>query len=357
MTTQVIIIGKGLASLALSFLLSKKQIPHVVLGRREKGPLLALGETLPPSALPLLQSMGLLSVFEKTALRKTTGYHSCWGSSIVTDHNFYFNRPIQHGLKLNKAALQLELEEIQQAYIHHFERGISTTLEDHPRVILDGASTIASQLIVDATGRKRHLCKSYGIEQIEEDELMAFSCHQKVVKLPRLPHGVYVEPFEKGWGIVSQLNEEQQVMTLFTHKAESVSFSDFANWKGILANTIHLKEYLDQRPPDKVIGAKANTSRPLQCAGENWLAIGDAAMAFDPLSSHGITSAVYTASQAASAIESRLGDSESPAFKDYDLQLKKIYSAYYEQKLQLYRQETRWKDSGFWAEMRRERIV
>lgn len=357
MTTQVIIIGKGLAGLALSFLLSKKQIPHVVLGRKEKGPLLALGETLPPSALPLLQSTGLLSVFEKTALRKTTGYHSCWGSPITTDHNFYFNRPIQHGLKLNKASLLLALEEMQQLHVDHFERSISTTIEDCPRVVLDGEKTIESQLIVDATGRKRQLCKSLGIGQIEEDELMAFSCHQKLVKLPRLPHGVFVEPFEKGWGIVSQLSDEQQVMTLFTHKGEAASFSDFANWKDILENTVHLKEFLDDRPPHKVIGAKANTSRPIQCAGANWLAIGDAAMAFDPLSSHGITSAVYTASQAAKAIESRLDDAASPAFMDYDVQLKKIYAAYYEQKLQLYRQETRWKDSGFWAEMRRESVV
>lgn len=340
-----------MAGLVLSFLLSKKQIPHVLVGRQEKGPLLALGETLPPSALPMLQSMALLPLFEKTALRKTTGYHSFWGRAAVSDHNFYFNRPFQHGLKLNKAALLQVLEEKQMAHIQHYERSISISLDGNPNATLDGITTLEAKLIVDATGRKRQLCKSLDIEQIEGDDLMAFSCHQKLVKLERLPHGVYVEAFEKGWGIVSQLDEERQVMSLFTRKEFAQEFSDFANWEVLLKDTLHLKHYLGDTPLNKLVGARANTSRPVKSAGPQWLAIGDAAMAFDPLSSHGITSGVYTALQAVGVIEAQLQDASSQAFSAYDAQLKKIYSAYYKQKLERYRQEQRWKEAPFWQAM------
>ena len=64
MDTEVIVAGRGIAGLVVSLLLKRKGIPHLVLDRRTSRKQLALGETLPPSALPLLQSLGLLDLFE-----------------------------------------------------------------------------------------------------------------------------------------------------------------------------------------------------------------------------------------------------------------------------------------------------
>ena len=72
--TDVIIVGSGIAGLVLSVLLKRKQIPHVVLDRVHKQKVMALAETLPPSAMPFLEELELLSLFQEAAIRKTYGY-------------------------------------------------------------------------------------------------------------------------------------------------------------------------------------------------------------------------------------------------------------------------------------------
>lgn len=338
----------------MSFLLRQRQIPHILLGRVEKQSPLALGETLPPSALPLLQSLGLLSLFETHALKKTTGYHSAWGSSHVMDHNFYFNRPFQHGLKLNKVQLLLALEELQKEQIYQFKRLLAINEEaDGVSVTIDDGTEIFAKFLVDATGRKRVVGKALDIAQKEYDQLMAFSTHLPRVRLSKLPHGVFVESFESGWGIVSELSEQTSVMTLYTTKSHKAKpdFMNYDCWSGLLEDTECLKSFLSPVEDIKVMGGNANTTCLSSCAGNNWLAIGDAAMAFDPLSSHGITSGIYTAGQAMDAIGKRLEGDIADALSVYAERLEKIFGGYLEQKRQLYAQERRWGTSEFWQEM------
>ncbi len=142
MKTDILIIGKGITGLVMSFLLSKKGIAHKLIAREEKLRPLALGETLPPSALPLLNSLGLLEMFEEGAIKRTTGYHSCWGTDGVTDHNFFSNRPFQYGLKLNKEKLTQLLEEQQKAHIVYFKQSISVAIEDEQEVMMNLADIL-----------------------------------------------------------------------------------------------------------------------------------------------------------------------------------------------------------------------
>ena len=339
----------------MSFLLSKKGIAHKLIAREEKLRPLALGETLPPSALPLLNSLGLLEMFEEGAIKRTTGYLSCWGTDGVTDHNFFSNRPFQYGLKLNKEKLTQLLEEQQKAHIVYFKQSISVAIEGEQevKVMLDNAEVLNASYLVDATGRKRVLSKELTIPELSFDNLTALTCHLPQMKISGLPHGVYIETFEKGWGIVSALSEAENVMTLYTTKEEVAKsgFADYSNWSEILNNTNHLKLYLSPQTDLKVIGGKANSSRLSSIAGKNWLAIGDAAMAFDPLSSHGITSGVYTASRAVEVIEADLNEKESGAMQAYADQLCAIFNTYQQQKQSLYRQEQSWSESPFWQKM------
>ena len=76
--TDVIILGKGIAALTLAALLQRKKIDYVIVDRLEERKQFAYGETLPPSAMPLLYQLDLLNLFEENSYRKTYGYHSCW---------------------------------------------------------------------------------------------------------------------------------------------------------------------------------------------------------------------------------------------------------------------------------------
>jgi flavin-dependent dehydrogenase len=92
---------------------------------------------------------------------------------------------------------------------------------------------------------------------------------------------------------------------------------------------------------------QANSSRLDSIAGEGWLAVGDAAAAFDPLSSYGITSAMGGGFYAASAIlDSFAGDARAPL--SYQKLVVEAYAHYLAMHYEHYSLERRWPNETFW---------
>ena len=352
MDTDVIIAGKGIAGLVVSLLLKRKGIPHLVLDRRTARKQFALGETLPPSALRLLQSLRLLDLFESNSLHRTYGYHSAWGSAAIADHNFFFHSPFQHGLKINKQSLEQDLERLTSENILRFEKMIAIRLEEQGVAVeLQDGIVVSGRCIVDATGRNRSLLKLLGITSEEHDQLTAYSCHLPRREHPKIKHGVFVESFEHGWGIVSQLSDEMQVMSLFSRPRVGIQreLKDYSCWPEILFGAMYLQNFLTTGNDIRVVGGDAGSSRATQLAGKCWLATGDAAIAFDPLSSHGITNAVYTAHRAVEAIVLHLSDPDEKHFREYAESLSAIFSTYLGTRYELYQRERRWPEAVFWT--------
>jgi flavin-dependent dehydrogenase len=298
------------------------------------------GETLPPSALPLLQRLDLLQLFEENSYRKTFGYHSCWGNDQVTNLNFYHHHPFKNGLKIDKQKILNALQETSQPKIIPYDHSASISSENTgaQSILLDEKIEVQGKLFVDATGRKRALLKKFNIDSVAFDSLISFSCHLPKIKHPKLVHEVYVESFEQGWGIVSALNEAQNVFSVFTNKGSEIhkQLGRYENWRSVLSNTKYLKDFLVDKIHPKVIGGNSNSSKPQRVTGKNWLALGDAAMSYDPLSSHGITNAVYTAMIATESIKQKLIDNDSNALKIYEDTINQIFDQYLSSKNQLY---------------------
>ncbi|QHI35576.1 Putative FAD-dependent oxidoreductase LodB [Kordia antarctica] len=354
MKKEVIIIGNGIAGVTLAVLLQRKNIPFVLLYREEEKLPFALGETLPPSAMSLLNELELLSLFEENAYRKTYGYHSMWGSSRVTDMNFYHQNPYKNGLKINKHQTLEKLRETIKDNMVSYRKGFEIIHEEHGNTVVlaknEGVKIIQGKILIDATGRNRAVLQKLKIESVIHDELVAVSCHIPKIKHPKLTHEVYVESFKDGWGIVSALSETENICTIFTNKGNEIlaKLKDISQWKSTLAETVYLKDFLTENTEAKIKGGNANSSVANQLAGTNWLALGDAAMSFDPLSSHGITNAMYTSAKALEAIEKKLNFADVEAFPEYDSTMKIIFQQYLQSKNRLYQQEIRWKDVEFW---------
>lgn len=346
--TDVTILGKGFAGLILSLILKRKGVPHVLLDRQDKRPAVALGETLPPSALGLLASLDLLEIFEAHALQKTYGYHSVWGAPRRVDNHFFHHNPYKYGLKLDRPRILAALQALVPGRVMAFEQ-LCEVRPGRLVVTRDGKQVrLNSKLLVDATGRKRALLKHLGVGAEARDDLIAFSCHQPRVKLASVVHGVLVEAFSAGWGIVSALDADTQVMSLYTRSghAGASRLRDPAQWEAVLAGTHLLKQYWT-KGDFRVRGGDANSSRAIRMTGADWLAVGDAAMAYDPLSSHGISNAIYGATRAGEAIVAHLAGAKGK-LEAYEALLGRIFETYLGQQVQLYRQEKRWPDSAFW---------
>lgn len=355
METDVIIVGKGISGLILSILLKQKNIDHVVLDRVAKRKTMEFPETLPPSALVLINSLGLLELFQKSS-SKSFGYHSLWGSDTVTTNDFFNHNPYKYGLKLNKRELLNDLEQVVEDKLVKFEKLVEIKRsEKRVRVKIESnneSQTINGRVIVDATGRNRAVLKQLGVASEPFDNLVALSCHLPIFKHPRLIHRVCVESFDNGWGIVSSLNDQVNVMTLFTQKGNPIlaQLKQYKHWNSILSNTRLLKDFLSEDTHRNVVGGDANSSKSSKITGPNWIAIGDAAISFDPLSSHGISNAIYCAKASSEAIQSHLNNDSDNSLQNCETTLIEIFSAYLKHKRTLYDAEKRWATTPFWRD-------
>jgi flavin-dependent dehydrogenase len=81
--------------------------------------------------------------------------------------------------------------------------------------------------------------------------------------------------------------------------------------------------------------------------GEDWLAVGDAAGSYDPLTSQGIYKALSGGLQAGDAISRRLAG-EAGDFAAYGESLAWSWEEYLRLRSFLYKSEARWPDQPFW---------
>ena len=78
--------------------------------------------------------------------------------------------------------------------------------------------------------------------------------------------------------------------------------------------------------------ASGSVSEPV--AGDGWIACGDAAVSFDPISSQGILNAIRTGAAVASAI---LAGDTTRAFDDYRAEIGTVWKIYCDTRARLYR--------------------
>ncbi len=81
---------------------------------------------------------------------------------------------------------------------------------------------------------------------------------------------------------------------------------------------------------------------------ENWLAVGDAACAFDPLSSFGIQKGLNMGEKAALAVTDYLQSGSFSFLQKYENDVRRSYRDYLVQWTKYYSMEQRWGNSKFW---------
>jgi flavin-dependent dehydrogenase len=121
-------------------------------------------------------------------------------------------------------------------------------------------------------------------------------------------------------------------------------------WLRRLRQTEHLRQIYEQFQYTVLVSptvVSAGSSKLSPAGGNGWLAAGDAAISFDPLSSQGIITALSTGRQAAEAmLESRNGN--PAAMAQYLSRLDYLDRDYLYRRLQYYALERRWAGSAFW---------
>ena len=93
---------------------------------------------------------------------------------------------------------------------------------------------------------------------------------------------------------------------------------------------------------------KHDGARLARLCGDGWIACGDAAICFDPVSGQGIFSALHSGVQSGLAVADALDrDSQKP--DEYASRMEGIWEIYRRRTQALYRSERRWAAEPFWS--------
>lgn len=336
MTFDVAIAGGGPAAATAGLLLARAGVRTILIDREEKGD--KPGETLAPAAKPLLQRIGVWDDLTSDGHLPCHGNRSVWGSDGVDEISF-ISSPYGHGWHLDRRRFDRRLTE--RAVEAGAERAAGTSViavsreGDGWRLACRGAvKEIEARFVIDATGRSGRVARLLGARRIVHDPLVALVTFLESGERDRDSYTL-VEAAENGWWYTAPLPSNRLALMFITDPP--LDDPSFALPPQTQAR-VERQAYQMTAMPRVVDAGSARLDR---FGGDGWLAIGDAAISLDPLSSHGIASAMHGGMLAAEAIVT--GDSQR-----YFNALEGMWSGYESMRRGYYAAERRWAGSPFW---------
>ena len=361
--TDVLVIGGGPAGCALAVAAAASGLSVVVLERSQyEAP--RVGEHLTPDAQPTLAALGVLDRIHAGRHRRCAGVRCVWGDETLYDRDYLFNVS-GHGWNLDREQFDIMLAETatragaevltgtQLAACSACGSGWTAQL----RGGLRHGQTIKARFLVDATGRAATVARRLGSQRRALDKLVALCAWLPSAKPARgHPERLLIEAIETGWWYTTQISGDRSVAVFLSDRdlVPSGAAGAINEWTEKLTRTRHVKTLIELGAPATVFRSRAADSYILDpVAGEHWLAVGDAAAAYDPLSSVGILKALRHGIAAACTIARALAGDRG-AWSAHMQAVNQEFARYVAERQFYYASEKRWPDQPFW---RRRRVA
>ena len=352
---DVVIAGGGPAGAVTALVLARAG--HRVLLADCSSAAQRVGEALPPAARPLLRDLGLLPILSGDAHLTSVGNASAWGSDALQSSDFIFN---VHGMgvHVDRPAFDQSLRSAAAAAGATLVTGRLEWRGGAKLRIGGQEAPVKYRWLVDASGRSATLARALGARRHVHDQLLAFHARLDPSSgTVDTDNRAVIEAGPKGWWYTALLPSRSRLVVFFTDRdlfpvRSQLSPKEFTNG---IRSTRHVRDIADPTrygTPASAHGADAASSRLDAFAGDGWVAVGDAALAFDPLSSQGLYNALYSGMRAGEALCAALAG-DPGATGRYAMRLEAIHAAYRRNLLWFYNLETRWPSETFWARRHR----
>jgi flavin-dependent dehydrogenase len=309
-----------------------------------------LGEVLSPASRSLLDHLGVAAAFDEAGFMAAPGIGVAWGSAELGDNPSLFSAR-GDGWHLDRARFDAMLA--REATL----RGVtvragakltgSDTVPGGWQLTFEEGPSETTRFVIDATGRTAIFARARGARSRSEDRLAGFArfCATEPGSDPRM----LVEASPEGWWYTAPLPGGTRVVTFLTDLdlARNLGLPDDEAWHRLLEQTTWIKRSVADVTPCLVRAADSRILAPM--TGPGWLAAGDAAMAFDPLSSIGITKALRSGLLASFAAADALCSGDPAAsLARYQALHQREWTGYLRARNQHYGEEQRFTAHPFW---------
>lgn len=359
--TDVLILGAGPAGCATALALRRGGVPRVLMLEKASRRPFAIGESASPGVPALLSRLGLDPKLEHLGHLPYYGNLSVWGDAEPAVDDF-LRRGLPHGYHLDREAFDRWLREealaagamlctpVEHIQVERTERRFTVRYQYGGNVV-----ELRAALLVDATGRSAFLARQMGAGIHRSDRLVALALLAEPVETSRLRGLSIVEAFEDGWIYAAGLPGGQCMITVMSDDdiAREGRYREPSVFRALIQNTRHIGPALRLPEEIQVVTAAAASQYSDRAVGAGWIAVGDALIAFDPLTSSGIAGALDDGLSAAATIlawylsENR--EEALAASRAYAERAEATLQRYFREHRAWYGREQRFADRAFWA--------
>ncbi len=352
-TFDVVILGGGPAGCAAALTLAQAGVARVLVVEASRYQHQRVGESIPPDTRRLFHQLGLLDAFVAERHEPCAGSCSAWGSDELGYNDFLFS-PYGQGWHLDRRrfdawlATQVEAAGVELRRATKVSAATGTELEFGP-------DRVRARFVVDATGQRSIYAKQRGARQRQLDRLV---CVAGWFELPDDGRDRFeltlLEAVEYGWWYTATLPQRRVATAVATsHELYKQLHLDRApNWHAALGQTRHVRDRLHRSGATPLDSSPAVYLAPTfvldRIYGDDWLAIGDAAASYDPISSQGIYKALADGISGGRALADALAGQHVDALADHASWVEQRFAEYATQRAYFYEQEQRWPEAPFW---------
>jgi flavin-dependent dehydrogenase len=322
-----------------------------------------VGESIPPDSRPLLERLGVLADFLADGHQPCLGSASAWGSAAL-GHNDFLTNPYGTGWHLDRARFeQLLLDRARSGTTRVLAGWTARTVAAQGSRLIQFTLTSPGQapltgtagFVVDATGSAASIGRQLAAVHRWHDRLVLATAFFRAPEAAPPSRLTVLEATEDGWWYLAGL-PGNRLTVAFASDSEHFRDTGTARWPAWvqgLADTRHIARRLSgsQLLSRELVNLSASSRRLEPIAGPGWLAVGDAACSYDPLSAQGIHQALHTGLAAADEICAGLSG-PGLVCADYAARTAADFEEYLANHRHLYAAEQRFAGSPFWQRRR-----
>jgi flavin-dependent dehydrogenase len=347
---DVIVAGAGPAGTAAAFRLASLKLRVLAADRVQAGGD-RVGEALPGAAVRMLRAAGLPFPNSAGPHREIPGTASAWGSDELTLTDT-LRDPYGPSWRLDRAQFDEDLRSAARTSGVAFRDSCIADVSGSAgcwHVRLKDGGQASARFILDASGRSAHVARRLGAKRLREHRLVALYRIANAGAV--LADGrTFIASAPQGWWYAARLPSGRAIAGLHTSPETAARIAaEPDEWRraliaaGPIAGRFGGLAFTHRLAPLDAGGARLD-----RLHGDGWMACGDAAMSFDPLSGQGLFAAIYGGLSSANAIAAVLAGETGPA-RSLSTELDEVWKIYCLRRNALYASECRWSSAPFWA--------
>ena len=353
---DVAVLGGGPAGLAAALTLRKYSTLSVLVVEKSGYEERRGGEALSPGIHGLLEYLGVWRAFSASGHLPSFGTSAAWGGAGLANRDFILS-PLGTGWQLDRSRFDRTLADQAEAAGAEVCRSAKARFERmnrggwHLSLVHAGKPrSVEAGFLVDGTGQAAVVARQCGVKRCMLDRMVAAGAALETPAV-YVENSILVEACPHGWWYSARLPSGLTMVALMSDadlvKRQRLSIP--GQWWSLLKHQPHTWDRVGTAPqPARLYVVPAFSARLETAAGHDWIAAGDAAASYDPLSSSGIARALVSGIHAARAIHELVRTGRTESLSEYDRWTCSSFDSYLEARRQYYDLERRWPQSPFW---------